>query len=135
MLAGKSANRHNSPFFAPWSELSEGATGGIAGMFIVLLALGVIVTIAGGGMTLFGVANNGFDIGNTMISAGMTGVVGGLIVIALANLARELRATREPDARRPARPPLAAALPAPSSAPPAPSSAPPEKPASAPAVS
>jgi hypothetical protein len=104
-------------------------------MFIVLLALGVIVTIAGGGMTLFGVANNGFDIGNTMISAGMTGVVGGLIVIALANLARELRATREPDARRPARPPVAAALPAPSSAPPAPSSAPPEKPASAPAVS
>ena len=58
-------------------------------MHIVLMALGVIVALAGGGMTIFGVANNGFDIGNTMISAGMTGVAGGLIVIALANLARE----------------------------------------------
>lgn len=95
-------------------------------MFIILLALGAIVTIAGGGMTLFGVANNGFDIGNTMISAGMTGVVGGLIVIALANLTRELRAVRAPDARKPARPSVAAASPAPSSA------ALPEKPPSAP---
>jgi hypothetical protein len=73
-------------------------------MHIVLLALGVIVTVAGGGMTLFGVANNGFDIGNTMISAGMTGVVGGLIVMALANLARELRVARQPQAREPSRP-------------------------------
>jgi hypothetical protein len=95
-------------------------------MFIVLLALGVIVTVAGGGMTLFGVANNGFDIGNTMISAGMTGVVGGLIVIALANVARELRAAREPTTRRSSRP-AAAAVPS-VSAP----AAPPEKP-SAPA--
>lgn len=93
-------------------------------MYIVLLALGAIVTIAGGGMAVFGVANNGFDIGNTMISAGMTGVVGGLIVVALANLARELRATREPDVRRPARPPAAAASPPPA-----------EKPSPAPAVS
>jgi hypothetical protein len=91
-------------------------------MFIVLLALGVIVTVAGGGMTLFGVANNGFDIGNTMISAGMTGVVGGLIVIALANVARELRAAREPNSRRSSRPAAAAA---PSVSAPA---APPEKP-------
>ena len=97
-------------------------------MFIVLLALGVIVTIAGGGMTLFGVANNGFDIGNTMISAGMTGVVGGLIVIALANLARELRATREPSSGRASRQ-AATAPSAPSSAPP------PERPAPAPAGS
>jgi hypothetical protein len=85
-------------------------------MYIVLLALGAIVTIAGGGMTLFGIANNGFDIGNTMISAGMVGVVGGLIVVALANLARELRATREPDASKPKRPSVAAASAAPSSA-------------------
>jgi hypothetical protein len=98
-------------------------------MYIVLLALGAIVTIAGVGMTLFGVANNGFDIGNTMISAGMTGVVGGLVVIALANVARELRAAREPNARKPARPPSAAASPAPSPA------ASPEKPPAAPAAS
>jgi hypothetical protein len=99
-------------------------------MYIVLLALGAIVTIAGGGMTLFGVANNGFDIGNTMISAGMTGVVGGLIVVALANLARELRATREPNSGRSSRPAAAATPPAPASA-----AAPSEKPASAPAGS
>jgi hypothetical protein len=80
-------------------------------MYIVLLALGVIVTIAGGGMTLFGVANGGFEIGNIMISAGMTGLVGGLIVIALANVARELRATRQPDARKSSRPAAAAAAP------------------------
>jgi cytoskeletal protein RodZ len=78
-------------------------------MYIVLLALGVIVTVAGGGMTLFGVANGGFEIGNIMISAGMTGLVGGLIVIALANLARELRATRQPDARKSSRPAAPAA--------------------------
>jgi hypothetical protein len=78
-------------------------------MFIVLLALGVIVSVAGAGMTLFGVANNGFDIGNTMISAGMTGVVGGLIVIALANVARELRAARQPEARKSPRPAAASA--------------------------
>jgi hypothetical protein len=115
MLAGKSTTRHNSPFLR-LCGVGEGATGGIAGMYIVLLALGAIVTIAGGGMTLFGIANNGFDIGNTMISAGMVGVVGGLIVVALANLARELRATREPDARKPKRPSVAAASAAPSSA-------------------
>jgi len=80
-------------------------------MYIVLLALGVIVTVAGGGMTLFGVANGGFEIGNIMISAGMTGLVGGLIVIALANLARELRATRQPDARKSSRPAAPAAVP------------------------
>jgi hypothetical protein len=100
-------------------------------MFIVLLALGVIVTVAGGGMTLFGVANNGFDIGNTMISAGMTGVVGGLIVIALANVARELRAAREPNSRRSSRP---AAAPAPSAPLPAGRGTPPEKPPEAPAT-
>ena len=80
-------------------------------MYIVLLALGVIVTIAGGGMTLFGVAKGGFEIGNIMISAGMTGLVGGLIVIALANVAREIRATRQPDARKSSRPAAAPAGP------------------------
>jgi len=124
MLAGKSANRHNSPILR---LVGEGATGGIAGMYIVLLALGAIVTIGGGGMTLFGIANNGFDIGNTMISAGMTGVVGGLIVIALANLARELRAAREPDARKSERSRATAASSTPASA------ASPEKPPLTPA--
>jgi hypothetical protein len=80
-------------------------------MYIVLLALGVIVTIAGGGMIALGIADIPFGIGNAMISAGMTGVVGGLIVIALANVARELRAARQPDARKSSRPAIAAAAP------------------------
>jgi len=97
-------------------------------MHIVLMALGVIVALAGGGMTVFGVANNAFDIGNTMISAGMTGLVGGLIIVALANVARELRAPRPPQMRAPSRP-------APAAAPAAPREAPAEKPPPAPAGS
>jgi len=80
-------------------------------MSIVLLALGVIVTIAGGGMILLGFADIPFGIGNTMISAGTTGVVGGLIIIALANLTRELRAARQPETRKPSRPAAASAAP------------------------
>jgi hypothetical protein len=80
-------------------------------MSIVLLALGVIVTIAGGGMILLGFADIPFGIGNTMISAGTTGVVGGLIIIALANLARELRAARQPETRKSSRPAAASATP------------------------
>jgi hypothetical protein len=81
-------------------------------MYIVLLALGVIVAIAGGGMIVFGIANSPFDFANTMISSGMTGIVGGLVIVALANLGRELRApaARPPEVRRPSRP-AASALP------------------------
>jgi hypothetical protein len=73
-------------------------------MSIVLLALGVIVTLAGGGMIAFGIADIPFGFGNAMISAGATGVVGGLIIVALANVARELRAARQPEARKSSRP-------------------------------
>jgi hypothetical protein len=80
-------------------------------MYLVLLALGVIVAIAGGGMIVFGIANTPFDFANTMISAGTTGLVGGLIIVALANLGRELRApARQPEVRRSSRP-AASALP------------------------
>jgi hypothetical protein len=80
-------------------------------MSIVLLALGVIVTIAGGGMIVLGFADIPFGIGNTMISAGTTGVVGGLIIIALANVARQLRAARQSETRTPSRPTAAPAAP------------------------
>jgi hypothetical protein len=79
-------------------------------MYFVLLGLGVIVTIAGGGMIASGIADIPFGFGNAMISAGMTGVVGGLIIVALANLARELRAARQPEARK-SRPAAASAAP------------------------
>jgi hypothetical protein len=80
-------------------------------MYFVLLALGVIVTIAGGGMIVLGIADIPFNVGNAMISAGATGVVGGLIVVALANVARELRAARQPEKRKPSRPAASAAPP------------------------
>jgi hypothetical protein len=81
-------------------------------MYIVLLALGIIVAIAGGGMIVFGFFDIPFGIGNTMISAGVTGVVGGVVVIALANLARELRAARQGEARKSSRPALSGEAPA-----------------------
>jgi hypothetical protein len=82
-------------------------------MHAILLALGILVTVAGGAMAAFGLANNGFDIGNTMISAGTTGVVGGLVIVALAAVARELRAARMPENRGPSRPAVAAPAAAP----------------------
>jgi hypothetical protein len=85
-------------------------------MHIVLMALGAIVAIAGGGMIVFGIANNPFEIGNVMISAGTTALVGGLVVIALASLARELRGARGPATRGP-RPTAATAAPAEPAAP------------------
>jgi hypothetical protein len=99
-------------------------------MHIILLTLGVIVAIAGAGMIVFGIANNPFDIGTTMISAGTTGLVGGLVIVALANLARELQAARQPEVRKSSRAPAA---PAPSRQAPAekPSQAPAEKPSQA----
>jgi len=100
-------------------------------MHAILLALGILVTVAGVAMATFGLANNGFDIGNTMISAGTTAVVGGLVIVALAAVARELRAARTPENRGPSRPAAAAPAAAPA---PAVRDTPPESPSPAPAV-
>src|SRR5262245_5474152 len=96
-------------------------------MYFVLLALGVLVTVGGGGMIVLGFNDIPFGIGNAMISAGTTGLVGGLILIALANVARELRAARQPEARKSTRPAAASAVPG--------RNTPAEKPAQAPAGS
>jgi hypothetical protein len=77
-------------------------------MHVILLALGIVVTVAGAAMAGFGILNNGFDVGNTMISAGTTAVVGGLVIVGLAGVMRELRAARMPELREPVRPPVAA---------------------------
>jgi hypothetical protein len=77
-------------------------------MHVILLALGIIVTVAGAAMAGFGILNNGFDVGNTMISAGTTAVVGGLIIVSLAGVMRELRAARMLELREPVRPVVAA---------------------------
>jgi hypothetical protein len=77
-------------------------------MHVILLALGIIVTVAGAAMAGFGILNNGFDVGNAMISAGTTAVVGGLIIVSLAGVMRELRAARMPELREAVRPVVAA---------------------------
>jgi hypothetical protein len=70
-------------------------------MYLILLILGVIVTLAGGGMLAFGVSNNAFDLGNTLIVAGTTAFVGGLCLIALSEAVRQLRRIAESLMARP----------------------------------
>jgi pyruvate/2-oxoglutarate dehydrogenase complex dihydrolipoamide acyltransferase (E2) component len=86
-------------------------------MHVILLVLGIVVAVGGAAMLAFGISNNGFDIGNVMINAGTTAVVGGLIIIGLAAVARELRAARMPATVAPVRPAVAPAPPAPVPAP------------------
>jgi hypothetical protein len=70
-------------------------------MSLSLLILGVFVTLAGAAMLAFGVSNNSFDLGNTLIIAGTTAFVGGLILIALSDAARQLRRISESLMARP----------------------------------
>lgn len=59
-------------------------------MSIVLLVLGVLAAGAGAVMVGFGVPINEFSLGNTLIVAGTTALVGGLVVIALSLATRQL---------------------------------------------
>jgi hypothetical protein len=70
-------------------------------MYLILLMLGVIVTLAGGAIFTFGVTNNGFDLGNTLLIAGTTAFVGGLLLIALSEAVRQLRRIAESLTARP----------------------------------
>jgi hypothetical protein len=76
-------------------------------MHTILLALGIVVALAGGAMVGFGISNYGFEIGNALVTSGTTAVVGGLIIVALAALLRELRAGRMPEGRVAPRPAVA----------------------------
>jgi hypothetical protein len=64
-------------------------------MYLIVLAMGVVTAIAGAIMIGFGIPINEFGIGNTLISAGTTAVVGGLVLIGLGATLRELRAVAE----------------------------------------
>src|SRR6516162_8175964 len=68
---------------------------GINRMHLIVLAMGVVTAIVGAIMIGFGIPINEFGIGNTLISAGTTAVVGGLVLIALAATLRQLRAIAE----------------------------------------
>jgi hypothetical protein len=70
-------------------------------MYLILLMLGVVVTLAGAAMFGFGVTNNAFDLGNTLLIAGTTALVGGLLLIALSETVRQLRRIAESLMARP----------------------------------
>lgn len=70
-------------------------------MSLSLLILGVIVTLAGAGMIAYGIPINEFGLGNTLIVAGTTAFVGGLILIALSYAVKQLRRIAESLMARP----------------------------------
>jgi hypothetical protein len=60
-------------------------------MYAFLLSVGIVAALAGLAALGFGIPNNGFDVGNTLIIAGTTGLSAGLVLIGLAGCLRELR--------------------------------------------
>lgn len=70
-------------------------------MYVSLFLLGLILTAAGGAMVGFGIPINEFGLGNTLIMAGTTAFVGGLLLIGLADAVRQLRRIAESLMARP----------------------------------
>jgi hypothetical protein len=60
-------------------------------MHVILLVLGLLTTVAGGAMIGFGIQYNEFGLGNTLIEAGTTATVGGLILIGVAATVRQIK--------------------------------------------
>jgi hypothetical protein len=64
-------------------------------MSVLLFVVGALTLIVGVGAIGFGIPINEFSFGNTLIIAGMTATVGGLIVIALGAIAAQLHRIHE----------------------------------------
>src|SRR6185436_4557793 len=81
-----------------WSCLSHGRKpqflhncgGREVRMSFVLFVLGLVASAAGVLMVGFGIPINEFSLGNTLIMAGTTALAGGLIVLGLAVISRQL---------------------------------------------
>src|SRR5882757_873982 len=77
-------------------------------MSVVLYAVGAFAALAGVAMIGFGIPDNAFSFGNTLIISGVTALVGGLIVASLgvvvAQLQRLAEALVSRTAARPSRP-------------------------------
>jgi hypothetical protein len=64
-------------------------------MSVVLYAVGAFATLAGVAMIGFGIPDNAFSFGNTLIMSGVTALVGGLIVASLGVVVAQLRRLAE----------------------------------------
>ena len=64
-------------------------------MSVLLFVVGAIATLAGVGMVGYGIPINEFSFGNTLIVAGTTLAVGGLIIIAIGAAVRKLQQIAE----------------------------------------
>ena len=64
-------------------------------MYLVLFAVGLLITAAGFVTIGFGIPINAFSLGNTLIIAGTVAVVGGLILIGLGAAIRQLNRIAE----------------------------------------
>jgi hypothetical protein len=71
-------------------------------MYLVVMALGLAAAAAGLVAVAFGLSIKEFSLGNTLLIAGTTAFVGGLVMIAVAGAIRELRRIAEALASRPA---------------------------------
>ncbi len=71
-------------------------------MYMSLFVLGITATTAGIAMVGFGIPINEFSLGNTLLIAGTTAIVGGLILIGLAAAVKQLRRIAEALVARPA---------------------------------
>ena len=60
-------------------------------MYLILLAVGLLVAASGFVTIGFGIPINAFSLGNTLIIAGTTAVVGGLLLVGLAAAVRNLQ--------------------------------------------
>ncbi|MEA2989227.1 MAG: hypothetical protein QOG83_1938, partial [Alphaproteobacteria bacterium] len=64
-------------------------------MYLSLLVFGIFASVAGAAMIAFGIPINQFGLGNTLILAGTTAFVGGLILIGLSEAVKQLRRIAE----------------------------------------
>jgi hypothetical protein len=70
-------------------------------MSVLLFVIGALVTMMGVGMVGYGIPINEFSFGNTLIIAGTTAVVGGLILVGIGAAVRQLGRIAETLATRP----------------------------------
>src|SRR5665213_2161108 len=70
-------------------------------MSVLLFVVGALAIMAGAAMVAFGVPINEFSFGNTLIGAGATSVIGGLIILGLGAVVSQLQRVVEALATRP----------------------------------